>query len=144
MIVEDSFYERATGPESSSTVRPSLDAETPDDREKARGSSQEFDSAMTRNSRTPSETGKYQVTEEKRNGNENEIESGLKEETLQSEPNGHDLEKAETRHIEVQWDGEDDPMSPRNLPTWRKWHITLTVSVGAVCVYVFPVLCSRS
>ena len=44
--------------------------------------------------------------------------------------------KTSPESFEVQWDGDDDPMNPRRMPTWRKWMITLTVSVSSMCVYV--------
>ena len=47
-----------------------------------------------------------------------------------------DAKKTSPESFEVQWDGDDDPMNPRRMPTWRKWMITLTVSVSSICVYV--------
>lgn len=44
-------------------------------------------------------------------------------------------ENVTEKPFEVQWDGDDDPMNPRNLKTWRKWIIVLTVSISSLCVY---------
>lgn len=38
------------------------------------------------------------------------------------------------KEFEVHWDGPDDKMDPKNLPLMRKWLITLTLSLGSVCV----------
>ncbi len=38
------------------------------------------------------------------------------------------------KEYEVQWDGEKDPMNPRNLGLGRKWIIVLVVSLGSTCV----------
>ena len=40
----------------------------------------------------------------------------------------------EEKQFEVQWDGEGDPMNPRNLGTGRKWAIVLVISAGSTCV----------
>ena len=44
--------------------------------------------------------------------------------------------KAEERgnEFEVQWDGDDDPMNPRNMSKVRKWVIVAIVSAGSTCV----------
>lgn len=34
----------------------------------------------------------------------------------------------------VDWDGETDPMNPRNMPRMRKWMIVAIMVSGAVCV----------
>ena len=38
------------------------------------------------------------------------------------------------KEFEVRWDGEEDPMNPRNLGLGRKWMIVLVVSMGSTCV----------
>lgn len=38
--------------------------------------------------------------------------------------------------FEVKWDGDHDPMNPRNMRKRQKWLIVLIVSVSSVCVYV--------
>ncbi|KAF2211896.1 hypothetical protein CERZMDRAFT_112204 [Cercospora zeae-maydis SCOH1-5] len=38
------------------------------------------------------------------------------------------------KDFEVRFDGEDDPYSPKNLPTWRKWIIVFIVSASSLCV----------
>lgn len=47
----------------------------------------------------------------------------------------------EKEQFEVHWDGEEDPLNPRNMNKARKWTIVLIVSGGATCVYVlsYPV-----
>jgi len=39
-----------------------------------------------------------------------------------------------TSAFEVQWDGKDDPMSPRNFNPVRKWLIVIIVSSCSFCV----------
>lgn len=34
----------------------------------------------------------------------------------------------------VQWEGPDDPENPQNMPVWRKWVITVTLSSMTICV----------
>ncbi|KAK3381349.1 major facilitator superfamily domain-containing protein [Podospora didyma] len=36
--------------------------------------------------------------------------------------------------FEVGWDGDNDPLNPRNLPIWRKWVIIGVTSFGSFCV----------
>ena len=38
------------------------------------------------------------------------------------------------KEFQVRWDGEADPMNPRNLGTGRKWIIVLVLSAGSTCV----------
>ena len=38
--------------------------------------------------------------------------------------------------FEVRWDGDEDPINPRNMGTARKWMIVLLVSTSSLCVYV--------
>lgn len=35
---------------------------------------------------------------------------------------------------EVVFEGNDDPLNPKNLPTWRKWSIVITLAFGSICV----------
>lgn len=37
-------------------------------------------------------------------------------------------------HKEVVFEGNDDPLNPKNLPTWRKWSIVITLAFGSMCV----------
>jgi hypothetical protein len=36
--------------------------------------------------------------------------------------------------ILVEWDGDNDPLNPRNLPLVRKWFIVIVVSLGSLLV----------
>ena len=45
-----------------------------------------------------------------------------------------DAEKAVEEGFEVSWDGDNDPMNPRTMSTFRKWVVTLTVSISSLCV----------
>lgn len=47
-------------------------------------------------------------------------------------------ETREQKRWEVNWDGENDPMSPRSMSITRKWAIVLIVASSALCVYVVP------
>ena len=38
------------------------------------------------------------------------------------------------KEYEVQWDGERDPLNPRNFSNGRKWVIVLILSAGSTCV----------
>lgn len=38
------------------------------------------------------------------------------------------------KDFEVQWDGDHDPMNPRNMRTGRKWIVVAIVSAGSTCV----------
>lgn len=38
------------------------------------------------------------------------------------------------RQFEVRFDGEEDPMNPKNRSTFRKWVIVLIVAFGSLCV----------
>jgi multidrug resistance protein len=40
----------------------------------------------------------------------------------------------EDRKYTVRWDGEDDPMNPRNMSRARKWLITFTMALCSMCV----------
>lgn len=52
----------------------------------------------------------------------------------------HELEDNGARTFDdayrVDWDGENDPMSPRSMSTARKWMLILVVCTATVCVYV--------
>lgn len=50
------------------------------------------------------------------------------------------LDRAQTHQDEilVTWD-ENDPMHPFNMSRARRWLITVIVSLGSICVYVYPV-----
>lgn len=34
----------------------------------------------------------------------------------------------------VKWDGDHDPMNPRNMSLWRRWVIVAVISMGSACV----------
>ena len=40
----------------------------------------------------------------------------------------------EANAFEVKWEGDDDPMSPRNMRRGKKWLVVLIVSAGSTCV----------
>ena len=40
----------------------------------------------------------------------------------------------DAKQFEVQWDGSDDPMDPKNLSKGMKWMVVLIVSAGSTCV----------
>ena len=40
----------------------------------------------------------------------------------------------EEKEYEVGWDGDQDPMNPKNMSTGRKWVIVLVLSSGSACV----------
>jgi hypothetical protein len=42
--------------------------------------------------------------------------------------------EAEEKRFEVKWDGDDDPMNPRNRRKARKWMIVLIMASSALCV----------
>lgn len=62
--------------------------------------------------------------------------SSVNKEEKEGNPPAEDVDAKETspETFEVQWEGDDDPMNPRHMPTWRKWMITLTVSLSSMCV----------
>jgi hypothetical protein len=35
----------------------------------------------------------------------------------------------------VEWDGDSDPLDPRNFSPWRKWTYVAVVSMGSLLVY---------
>jgi hypothetical protein len=47
-------------------------------------------------------------------------------------------ESREQKRWEVNWDGENDPMSPRSMNKARKWAIVIIMASSALCVYVVP------
>ena len=55
---------------------------------------------------------------------------GEDEEAPRKTEEGEDPEK----EFEVQWDGDHDPMNPRNMRTGRKWIVVAIVSAGSICV----------
>ena len=55
---------------------------------------------------------------------------GEDEEAPAKNENGEDLEQ----EFEVQWDGDHDPMNPRNMTNGRKWIVVAIVSAGSTCV----------
>ena|SRR5947207_7917968 len=42
--------------------------------------------------------------------------------------------EGEEDEFEVYWDGDDDPLCPRNKKKWKKWAIVLIVSASSLCV----------
>jgi hypothetical protein len=36
--------------------------------------------------------------------------------------------------FDVQWDGDHDPMDPRNMGTARKWMVVVILSTSSLCV----------
>lgn len=40
----------------------------------------------------------------------------------------------EKSYKEVTWDSPEDPMNPKNFPTWRKWMIVIVLAFGSLCV----------
>jgi hypothetical protein len=50
-------------------------------------------------------------------------------------PYNHPSQAGEHDEFEVGWEGGDsDPLSPRSMPTWRKWVIIVITSIGSFCV----------
>lgn len=45
-----------------------------------------------------------------------------------------DVEGDPEKAFEVQWDGPDDPMNPKNISTARKWLIVIILAFGSLCV----------
>lgn len=45
-----------------------------------------------------------------------------------------DIEGSPEKAFEVQWDGPDDPMNPKNISTARKWLIVIILAFGSLCV----------
>jgi hypothetical protein len=45
-----------------------------------------------------------------------------------------DSAAASEKAFEVQFEGDDDAMSPRNLPTLRRWVIVIIVCLSSTCV----------
>ena len=50
------------------------------------------------------------------------------------EPENRDDNAEEKDYIEVKWDGDEDPLNPRNMRTWRKWVVVFTLAFGSLCV----------
>ena len=61
------------------------------------------------------------------------VQTGLQE---GRESPSDDPEKGEGagKEFEVKWDGEHDPMNPRNMSRTKKWTIVLILSSGSTCV----------
>ena len=57
--------------------------------------------------------------------------SGKDSEANKNESNGQD---SEAKPFEVQWDGDDDPMSPKNMSKANKWVVVFLISAGSTCV----------
>lgn len=49
-------------------------------------------------------------------------------------PEARDNDAGTKEFTEVKWDGENDPMNPRNMKTWRKWIVVFTLAFGSLCV----------
>ena len=45
-----------------------------------------------------------------------------------------DVKKPLEKTFEVDWDGPDDPMNPRNMSSLRKWLVVITLAFGSLCV----------
>ncbi len=52
----------------------------------------------------------------------------------QEEPENGGNSADEKDYTEVKWDGDDDPLNPRNMRTWRKWVVVFTLAFGSLCV----------
>ena len=52
----------------------------------------------------------------------------------QEAPKREDDEQDPDKEFEVKWDGDNDPLNPRNMSSGRKWVIVLIVSAGSTCV----------
>lgn len=50
------------------------------------------------------------------------------------DPESPNAEEAEEKRWEVKWDGEQDPLNPRNRKKWKKWCIVLIMASSALCV----------
>lgn len=66
------------------------------------------------------------------------VYSNVEGHSYYSAPEDDDFDSDEPRVAEnefgVGWDGPDDPMSPKNMKTSRKWLVVITLAVGSVCV----------
>lgn len=45
-----------------------------------------------------------------------------------------DIENSQEKTFEVGWDGPDDPMNPKNMPTFKKWLVVVALAFGSLCV----------
>jgi len=59
---------------------------------------------------------------------------GEDEEDRRSERPQEDVERAPEKDFEVGWDGPEDLMNPKNMSTWRKWLVVITLAFGSLCV----------
>lgn len=41
---------------------------------------------------------------------------------------------SDEKAFEVGYEGEDDPMNPKNMKPWRKWSVVIILAFGALCV----------
>ncbi len=55
-------------------------------------------------------------------------------ETPVKEKSDVDVEKSPEKNFEVDWDGPDDPLNPRNMGTGRKWLVVIILAFGSLCV----------
>src|SRR5450755_2467809 len=53
---------------------------------------------------------------------------------VESPTDSNDSADAREKPFEVQFEGDDDPMNPRNLLTFRRWMIVIIVSMSSTCV----------
>jgi hypothetical protein len=60
--------------------------------------------------------------------------SAQDEDDNQSPGQDVDVEGSPDKSFQVTWDGDDDPMNPRNKSTTRKWFIVITLAFGSLCV----------
>ena len=67
---------------------------------------------------------------ERRSDDEDDHETTTYLPTSKDDPSVRD----EKGYQEVVFDGLDDPMNPKGLPTWRKWSIVLVLACGSLCV----------
>lgn len=55
--------------------------------------------------------------------------------TLNDEEKNQDIHPSNENFL-VEWDGDNDPLNPRSLPTLKKWLIVFTISMGSLLVSV--------
>lgn len=68
-------------------------------------------------------------------GYDSEHEANADSNTVdRSSGSGDDAVAEEKSYREVVFEGSDDPMNPKNLPTWRKWSIVIILALGSICV----------
>jgi multidrug resistance protein len=59
--------------------------------------------------------------------------SGEEEHYMTSDDTDDDAE-GKGKVFEVNWDGPDDAMNPKNMKTFRKWIVVITLALGSLCV----------